>query len=587
MKEIFFYHKSFRFQIILFLLFSLCPLILSQSAFGATLNLTAVWNPNTNRDMKEYRLYRTDVSRTLIGTTPHPGTSYGPFPVTVPDGSSGTLVFKLTAVDTSNLESADSSPASYRYNPYTVSTNPSGLQIVVDEIANPTPYTFTWGVGSSHKLSVTSPQNGDPGVKYLFGSWSDGGSKTHTVTAPISGKTYTAKFAAKFSLTTSVSLPEGGTVSPSGTFWYKSGTNVSITATPRFGYRFSGWSGDYLGSEKSIILDMNGPKNVMANFETIPEEISVPTMPKGVPKGNTDTSYAFSTSSSSNLRHSLEYQFDWGDGSTPVWGPAKQSHIWTMAGTYQMRVMARCATHTSLVSGWSNIKSVTINGWLYTISGENGDEGGATLWFDQGIFDGYGVSYDFETFRIQGNYSSDRQGLMSGAFTLSDLRGVDLVSGTLTGSVNSVTTKMKLVLKDSNDFPVFNMAGVRLRGEQVIPRDWNATISGDVEGSFDSLTIEPYQDLTSGEVFSRVFHISGSGSITMTGDFFYTHVRKYAPNGNYKGNIVYGVYGMTGGITETGVISGTLNPNKGKFTFNLTSDNEENKYRLDGQERTP
>jgi hypothetical protein len=209
--------------------------------------------------MKEYRLYRTDVSRTLIGTTPHPGTSYGPFPVTVPDESSGTLEFVLTAVDTSNLESADSHPATFRYNPYTVATNPSGLQVVVDETAYSAPNIFTWGAGSSHKLSVTSPQNGDPGVKYLFGSWSDGESKTHTITAPISGKTYTAKFTAKFSLTTSVSLPEGGTVSPSGTFWYKSGTDVSITATPRFGYiQRMVW--DYLGL-KSIILDMNGPKN--------------------------------------------------------------------------------------------------------------------------------------------------------------------------------------------------------------------------------------------------------------------------------------------------------------------------------------
>jgi hypothetical protein len=334
---------------------------------------------------------------------------------------------------------------------------------------------------------------------------------------------------------------------------------------------------------------MNGPKNVMANFEAIPEEISVPTMPKGVSKGNTDTSYSFSTSSSSNLRHSLEYQFDWGDGSTPVWGPAKQSHIWTMAGKYQVRVMARCATHTSLDSGWSNIKSVTINGWLYTISGENGDKGGATLWFDQGIFDGYGVSYDFGTFRIQGSYSVDAKGVMSGTFTLSDLGGVELVGGTLTGRVNSDTTKMKLALKDSNDFPVFNMAGVRLRGEPAIPGDWSASVSGDATGSFDPLTIDTFQD--GGEVFSHVFEVSGSGMITgsgsvsMQGNFFFTPTIKTDAYGNIIGNIVYGVYGMTGGINETGVISGTLNPGTGKFTFNLTSDIENNKYKLVGKKK--
>lgn len=145
MKGIFLTHNKLKLQIFLVLLFSLNSLILSHPAFGATFNLTAVWSPNKGADMKEYRLYRTDVARTLIGTTPHPVTSYGPFTVTVPDGSSGTLTFVLTAVDTSNLESADSSPASYRYNPYIVTTNPLGLQVVVDEIPNLAPYIFTWG----------------------------------------------------------------------------------------------------------------------------------------------------------------------------------------------------------------------------------------------------------------------------------------------------------------------------------------------------------------------------------------------------------------------------------------------------------
>jgi hypothetical protein len=65
--------------------------------------------------MRDYRLYRTDGTRTLIGTIPHPNTSYN-FSVTVPDQSSGTLRFVLTAVDTNNNESLDGSPASYSYN---------------------------------------------------------------------------------------------------------------------------------------------------------------------------------------------------------------------------------------------------------------------------------------------------------------------------------------------------------------------------------------------------------------------------------------------------------------------------------------
>ena len=104
-------------------------LLFCGSSFGATLNLRATWTANTESDMKEYRLYRTDGTRTLIGTIAHPNTSHN-FSVTVPDQSSGTLRFVLTAVDTNNNESLDSSPASYSYNLDTIPPSaPNNLSI--------------------------------------------------------------------------------------------------------------------------------------------------------------------------------------------------------------------------------------------------------------------------------------------------------------------------------------------------------------------------------------------------------------------------------------------------------------------------
>jgi hypothetical protein len=97
----------------------LMVLFICGSAFGATLNLRATWTANTEADMKEYRLYRTDGTRALIGTIQHPNTSHN-FSITVPDQSSGTVTFVLTAVDTNNNESLDSTPASYAYNLDTV-----------------------------------------------------------------------------------------------------------------------------------------------------------------------------------------------------------------------------------------------------------------------------------------------------------------------------------------------------------------------------------------------------------------------------------------------------------------------------------
>jgi hypothetical protein len=100
-----------------------------ESAFGATLNLRATWTANTEPDMREYRLYRTDGTRALIGTIIHPTTSYN-FSVTVADNSSGTLTFVLTAVDINNNQSSDSTPASYTYNLDTIPpTSPRNLSV--------------------------------------------------------------------------------------------------------------------------------------------------------------------------------------------------------------------------------------------------------------------------------------------------------------------------------------------------------------------------------------------------------------------------------------------------------------------------
>ena len=92
----------------------LVSMVFCGSAFGATLNLKATWTANTEADMASYKLYRTDGTRTLIGTISHPSTSYN-FSVTVVNNSSGTLTFVLTAVDTTGNESADSVAASFPY----------------------------------------------------------------------------------------------------------------------------------------------------------------------------------------------------------------------------------------------------------------------------------------------------------------------------------------------------------------------------------------------------------------------------------------------------------------------------------------
>ena len=114
------------------------------------------------------------------------------------------------------------------------------------------------------------------------------------------------------------------------------------------------------------------------------ENISIPNIPSGPTSGAIETSYTYTTAgSTSSLGHSVEYQFDWkGDASDlSPWGPATQSKTCTVAGSYNVRARARCATDTSVVSDWSSGLSVTISG--PTISNRcdfNGDDKTDILW---------------------------------------------------------------------------------------------------------------------------------------------------------------------------------------------------------------
>ncbi len=56
--------------------------------------------------------------------------------------------------------------------------------------------------------------------------------------------------------------------SPGGV--YNSGTVVALTATPAWGFQFSGWSGDKSGAANPDTVTMNGNKNVTATFTALP-----------------------------------------------------------------------------------------------------------------------------------------------------------------------------------------------------------------------------------------------------------------------------------------------------------------------------
>ncbi|MBA4386348.1 MAG: hypothetical protein C0404_00095 [Verrucomicrobia bacterium] len=162
----------------------------------------------------------------------------------------------------------------------------------------------------------------------------------------------------------------GGSVNPTNS-WRLADSMLAITASPAAGYTFTGWTGTGVpaGSETNNPLQftMDRPRALTAGFI---ETVSVPTNISGVSTtyvGKSETYTA--TGAVSALAHSLQYRYDWGDGSTSAWGVASQGRTWATNGTFAVRAQARCATHTNGVSPWSYVfRSVTANFLTLTTS---------------------------------------------------------------------------------------------------------------------------------------------------------------------------------------------------------------------------
>lgn len=173
---------------------------------------------------------------------------------------------------------------------------------------------------------------------------------------------------------------------------------------------------------------------------TIPETVTKPSTPAGPSSGYAGQSLSYSTSASSSKGHSLQYRFDWGDGTTSSWGSSSRSKTYSTAGTYSIKAQARCAADTSVESVWSDAKPVTIS-WA-SLSGKITNRltslslGGATVSIS-------GPATKSTTTDSAGNYSIT--GLPNGSYNLR-IQKSGYLDTTFGGeTVNGVTTINKQI----------------------------------------------------------------------------------------------------------------------------------------------
>jgi len=175
----------------------------------------------------------------------------------------------------------------------------------------------TWPVGSTQTVVAT------PNTGYSFVWWNDGITQTQrTVVVPTGGTNLIAYFTnLTYSLTIATNPVAGGTVAPNprpgANGKYAHGAVVTLTASNKAGYIFSGWSGALTGSGNPQQLTMTADKAVTANFSTATASIILATNPAGSGTVTGGGTYAVGSSQTLTAYPNTGYQFvRWNDGLT-------------------------------------------------------------------------------------------------------------------------------------------------------------------------------------------------------------------------------------------------------------------------------
>ena len=151
----------------------------------------------------------------------------------------------------------------------------------------------SYNYGSSVELTAT------PDTGSIFRGWIYAGVQVSTLSTYNIKMNGNRKIGAKFLKTYDVGISKAGTgtgtVIASGincgddcNQTYIAGKTVTFNATPAPDSKFTGWSGDYTGKSKTILLPINGVKNITATFEPkasgikITEKVSVVDTSPGV-----------------------------------------------------------------------------------------------------------------------------------------------------------------------------------------------------------------------------------------------------------------------------------------------------------------
>jgi uncharacterized protein (TIGR03437 family) len=154
-----------------------------------------------------------------------------------------------------------------------IQSSPSGQTVQVDGSNCLTPCNVDRPSGGTFQVTAPTQIPMGQGARLDFGSWSDGGASTHTITMSENYAVVTASYHTSY-LLNATSNPGNGSAfkfSPSSSdMFYPQGTQVLITATPNPGFKFGHWTGNLSGSYPAGVVMLSAPESVVANMITVP-----------------------------------------------------------------------------------------------------------------------------------------------------------------------------------------------------------------------------------------------------------------------------------------------------------------------------
>jgi uncharacterized repeat protein (TIGR02543 family) len=188
---------------------------------------------------------------------------------------------------------------------------------------------------------------------------------TYTISNVIAPHAVGATFSvSQFTLTVAKSGTGGGDVTadtgflvwigPTGMASYNYNASVNLTALADTSSAFTGWSGDYTGTQTSVTITMDGSKNITANFTHIPSSCSY-TLSSG------GRSFTLPGGTGSVPITTSRADCPWSASSSAAWITITSGSSGTGDGTVNYTVAAND-------TGFSRNGTITVDGQTYTVT---------------------------------------------------------------------------------------------------------------------------------------------------------------------------------------------------------------------------